>query len=112
MPGTNEEESSIEAKGPPVRWDPDPPVSYMMEPPHVASNGATRVASIALGAAGFGFHACGFHSLIGVILCLLAALLNLGDLIYFWGKPVGRLLAPVRPRIADKPERPTGASYP
>jgi hypothetical protein len=108
MPGFNEGASDIEAKGPPVRWDPDPPAAQMLalEPPHVASNGVVRMASIAIGAAGFGFHACGFHSLIGVVLCLLAALLNLGDLIYFWSKPVGRLLAPIRLIPAARTEPP------
>lgn len=112
MPETGEGTTDPNAKGPRNEWEHDPPVAYMMEPPHVASNGALRMASIALGAAGFGLHACGFHSLIGVVLCLLAALLNLGDLLYFWGKPVGRLLAPVRPQAVRPPDPPTtGAGY-
>ena len=61
----------------------EPRHSYPLEPPvYVRSQTTTRALSITAGALGVGLHLCTDWAMVGVLLCALATLLNLADLLF------------------------------
>jgi len=90
----------------------EPRHSYPLDPPvQVRSQTTTKALSITAGALGVGLHLCTDWAMIGVLLCALATLLNLADLLFVGLRKNSRPTSDQRESGGDSstPTRPAGA---